>query len=139
MSSHISTSHFVSAFAARSSILRMRHSHQQRVEWTSKLFRKRGAEIGGYGGESVVQPGHSRRSAASEDNVVIRQVRQTTWPEVQRLFNTGLAGFWSMAVYLVVGFAACHITGPSVVMSVVITAITSVLTGRQILTIGAST
>ena len=82
-------------------------------------------------------PGHSasggnRRSAASEDNVVIRQVRQTTWPEVQRLFNTGLAGFWSMAVYLVVGFAACHITGPSVVMSVVITAITSVLTGRQI-------
>ena len=52
MSSHISTSHFVSAFAARSSILRMRHSHQQRLEWTSKLFRKRGAEIA----ESV-QPG----------------------------------------------------------------------------------
>ena len=67
-----------------------------------------------------------------ESDVVIRQVRQTTWPEVQRLFNTGLAGFWSMAVYLVVGFAACHITGPSVVMSVVITAITSVLTGKQI-------
>ena len=35
-----------------------------------------------------------------ESDVVIRQVRQTTWPEVQRLFNTGLAGFWSMAVYL---------------------------------------
>ena len=56
MSSHISTSHFVSAFAARSSILRMRHSHQQRVEWTSKLFRKRGAEISG-GGESVLHSG----------------------------------------------------------------------------------
>ena len=45
MSSHISTSHFVSAFAAHSSILRMRNSHQQLLEWTSKLFRKRGAEI----------------------------------------------------------------------------------------------
>ena len=56
-------------------------------------------------------------------------MRQTTWPEVTRLFNTGLAGFWAMAVFLIVGFSACHITGPSVVMSVVITAITAVLTG----------
>ena len=60
----------------------------------------------------------------------MRQVRQTTWPEVTRLFNTGLAGFWAMAVFLIVGFSACHITGPSVVMSVVITAITAVLTGK---------
>ena len=61
---------------------------------------------------------------------VVRQVRQTTWPEVTRLFNTGLAGFWAMAVFLIVGFSACHITGPSVVMSVVITAVTAVLTGK---------
>ena len=47
-----------------------------------------------------------------------------------RLFNTGLAGFWAMAVFLIVGFSACHITGPSVVMSVVITAVTAVLTGK---------
>lgn len=112
MSSHISTSHFVSAFAARSSILRLRQN-QRRLEWTSKLFRKKGPE-------RVVQ----------EADTEVRQVRQTTWPEVTRLFNTGLAGFWSMAVFLIVGFAACHITGPSVVMSVVITAITSVLTGK---------
>ena len=61
---------------------------------------------------------------------VVRQVRQTTWPEVTRLLSTGMAGYWSMAVFLIVGFSACHITGPSVVMSVVITAITSVLTGK---------
>ena len=62
---------------------------------------------------------------------VVRQVRQTTWPEVTRLFNTGLAGFWAMAVFLIVGFSACHITGPSVVMSVVITSVTAVLTGKR--------
>ena len=61
---------------------------------------------------------------------VVRQVRQTTWPEVTRLFNTGLAGFWAMAVFLIVGFSACHITGPSVVMSVVITSVAAVLTGK---------
>ena len=122
MSSYISTSHFVSAFAARSSILRMRQSHQQRLQWTHKLFRKR-------------QNCHPSNTIPQDpqDGVyepVVRQVRQTTWPEVTRLLSTGMAGYWSMAVFLIVGFSACHITGPSVVMSVVITAITSVLTGK---------
>lgn len=112
MSSHISTSHFVSAFAARARILRVNQSHS---EWSARIFRK--------------SPG-KKLSNSSNDDVIVRQVRQTTWPEVTKLFNTGLAGFWPLAVYLVVGFAACHITGPSVVMSVVITAITSVMTGK---------
>ena len=60
----------------------------------------------------------------------ILQIRQTTWPEVTRLFNAGLGGLWSMGVFLILGYTACHITGPSVVMSVVIAAITAVLTGR---------
>ena len=123
MSSYISTSHFVSAFAARSSILRMRHSHQQRLQWTHKLFRKRPA---GYGPENTTD----NQDTQQGPDVVVRQVRQTTWPEVTRLLSTGLAGYWSMAVFLIVGFSACHITGPSVVMSVVITAISSVLTGK---------
>ena len=120
MSSYISTSHFVSAFAARSSILRMRQSHQQRLQWTHKLFRKRGQN----------HPTNTSTDGAATEPVV-RQVRQTTWPEVTRLLSTGMAGYWSMAVFLIVGFSACHITGPSVVMSVVITAITSVLTGKM--------
>ena len=37
MSSHISTSHFVSAFAACSSILCMQHSQQQRLDVHSSL------------------------------------------------------------------------------------------------------
>ena len=41
MTSRMSTSHFMSAFAARSSLLRMRHSTNSRMEWTSKLFRKK--------------------------------------------------------------------------------------------------
>ena len=36
-----------------------------------------------------------------------------------------------MAVFLIVGFSACHITGPSVVMSVVITSVAAVLTGKR--------
>ena len=42
-SARISTSNFMSAFAARSSILRMRHSNTSNssTEWTAKIFRKK--------------------------------------------------------------------------------------------------
>jgi hypothetical protein len=133
MSAHISTSHFVSAFAARTSILRMRSRRRFEVhDWTSKLFRTHApspqvSEVIGNSSDEITGP-----DGGGAANNVVRQVRQTTWPEVTRLFNAGLAGLWAMAVFLVVGFAACHITGPSVVMSVVIASITSVMTGTSL-------
>ena len=116
----MSTSTFVSSFAARASILRMR-SHNRFPNWSemaTTLFRT--ADV------NAADPEEN----GSSDNVV-RQVRQTTWPEVTRLLNAGLGGHWSMGVFLVLGFTACHITGPSVVMSVVIAAVTAVLTGKE--------
>ncbi len=59
----------------------------------------------------------------------VRQVRQTTWLEVRRLWSAGLAGYWSLAVFLIVGHAACHITGPSVILSVILAAISAALSG----------
>ncbi len=60
----------------------------------------------------------------------VRQVRQTTWLEVRRLWSAGLAGYWSLAVFLIVGHAACHITGPSVILSVILAAISAALSGN---------
>ena len=143
MTSRMSTSHFMSAFAARSSILRMRHSTNSRMEWTSKLFRKKTSSTSEGSKwanklttlyfDNVSSVSHITITVSGGNNpeCVVRQVRQTTWPEVTRLFNTGLAGFWAMAVFLIVGFSACHITGPSVVMSVVITSVAAVLTGKR--------
>ncbi len=61
----------------------------------------------------------------------VEQIRQMTWLEVRRLWSTGLSGFWALSVFLVVGHAACHITGPSVILSVILAAITSALSGRS--------
>ena len=63
----------------------------------------------------------------------VEQIRQMTWLEVRRLWSTGLSGFWSLSVFLVVGHAACHITGPSVILSVILAAITSALSGESLL------
>ena len=60
----------------------------------------------------------------------VQQIRQMTWLEVRRLWSTGLSGYWALAVFLVVGHAACHITGPSVILSVILAAITSALSGK---------
>jgi hypothetical protein len=60
----------------------------------------------------------------------VEQIRQMTWLEVRRLWSTGLSGYWALAVFLVVGHAACHITGPSVILSVILAAITSALSGK---------
>jgi hypothetical protein len=56
-----------------------------------------------------------------------------TWQEVRRLWSKGLSGYWSLAVFLVIGHAACHLTGPSVILSVILAAITSALSGEQML------
>ena len=61
----------------------------------------------------------------------VEQIRQMTWLEVRRLWSTGLSGFWALSVFLVVGHAACHITGPSVILSVILAAITSALSGKS--------
>ncbi len=62
----------------------------------------------------------------------VEQIRQMTWLEVRRLWSTGLSGYWALAVFLVVGHAACHITGPSVILSVILAAITSALSGKTL-------
>ena len=41
-----------------------------------------------------------------------------------------VAGHAAIGVFLVIGHAACHITGPSVVISVVLGAIASVISGK---------
>ena len=63
-------------------------------------------------------------------NQVVQQLRAITWPEITSLVRTGLSGYWSLAIFLVVGHAAAHITGPSIVVSVVIAAFTSMLSGN---------
>ena len=67
-----------------------------------------------------------------EDNIrnrVVQQLRAITWPEITSLVRTGLSGYWSLAIFLIVGHAAAHITGPSIVVSVTIAAFTSMLSG----------
>ena len=63
-------------------------------------------------------------------NRVVQQLRAITWPEITSLVRTGLSGYWSLAIFLIVGHAAAHITGPSIVVSVVIAAFTSMLSGK---------
>ena len=62
-------------------------------------------------------------------NRVVQQLRAITWPEITSLVRTGLSGYWSLAIFLIVGHAAAHITGPSIVVSVIIAAVTSMLSG----------
>ena len=61
---------------------------------------------------------------------IVQQLRAITWPEITNLVRTGLSGYWPLAVFLIVGHAAAHITGPSIVLSVFIAAFTSILSGR---------
>jgi len=65
-------------------------------------------------------------------NCVVQQLRAITWPEITSLVRTGLSGYWSLAIFLIVGHAAAHITGPSIVVSVIIAAFTSMLSGIYI-------
>ena len=65
-------------------------------------------------------------------NRVVQQLRAITWPEITSLVRTGLSGYWSLAIFLIVGHAAAHITGPSIVVSVIIAAFTSMLSGIYI-------
>ena len=62
-------------------------------------------------------------------NRVVQQLRAITWPEITSLVRTGLSGYWPLAIFLIVGHAAAHITGPSIVVSVIIAAFTSMLSG----------
>ena len=64
-------------------------------------------------------------------NRVVQQLRAITWPEITSLVRSGLSGYWSLAIFLIVGHAAAHITGPSIVVSVIIAAISSVLSGKK--------
>ena len=64
-------------------------------------------------------------------NRVVQQLRAITWPEITSLVRSGLSGYWSLAIFLIVGHAAAHITGPSIAVSVVIAAITSTLSGKE--------
>lgn len=80
----------------------------------------------------VQRPNRSSDIGAGQSRCV-RQVRQTTWVEVRRLWSAGLAGYWSLAVFLIVGHAACHITGPSVILSVILAAIVAALSGEALL------
>ena len=75
----------------------------------------------------------NRRGIHHEDDVrsrVVQQLRAITWPEITSLVRSGLSGYWSLAIFLIVGHAAAHITGPSIVVSVFIAAITSTLSGK---------
>ena len=65
-------------------------------------------------------------------NRVVQQLRAITWPEITSLVRSGLSGYWSLAIFLIVGHAAAHITGPSIVVSVVIAATTSTLSGKKL-------
>ena len=65
-------------------------------------------------------------------NRVVQQLRAITWPEITSLVRTGLSGYWSLAIFLIVGHAAAHITGPSIIVSVIIAAFTSMLSGIYI-------
>ena len=65
-------------------------------------------------------------------NRVVQQLRAITWPEITSLVRSGLSGYWSLAIFLIVGHAAAHITGPSIVVSVIIAAFTSMLSGRYV-------
>ena len=85
------------------------------------VFRKRPPSGAWQGGRNM-----------SENVRRVEQIRQTTWLEVRRLFSASLAGHWALAVFLVVGHAACHLTGPSVVLSVFLAAINSALSGKKI-------
>ena len=67
---------------------------------------------------------------AEISNRIVQQLRAITWPEITGLVRTGLSGYWSLAVFLIVGHAAAHISGPSIVLSVFIAAFTSILSGR---------
>ena len=48
-----------------------------------------------------------------------------------RFVGIGLAGYWPLAIFLLVGYAAAHLTGPSVVISILIAAAASSLTSKQ--------
>ena len=75
----------------------------------------------------------NRRGIHHEDDVrsrVVQQLRAITWPEITSLVRSGLSGYWSLAIFLIVGHAAAHITGPSIVVSVFIAAVTSTLSGK---------
>ena len=81
-------------------------------------------------------PNGSTNNGNNEDdemrNRVVQQLRAITWPEITSLVRSGLSGYWSLAIFLIVGHAAAHITGPSIVVSVVIAAITSTLSGKKL-------
>ena len=80
---------------------------------------------------------YSKGNAANDKNTdeehmsnrIVQQLRAITWPEITSLVRTGLSGYWSLAIFLIVGHAAAHITGPSIVISVAIAAFTSMLSG----------
>ena len=48
-----------------------------------------------------------------------------------RFVGIGLAGYWPLAIFLLVGYTAAHLTGPSVVISILIAAAASSLTSKQ--------
>ena len=66
--------------------------------------------------------------------VVLQQQQTITWPEVSRFVGIGLSGYWSLALFLLVGYCACHLTGPSAVVSILIAAAACFLSSKSLQT-----
>ena len=66
---------------------------------------------------NMIRQEHSRRKVS-------------VWAELGRMSQRAWAGNMAVGVFLVVGFAACHETGPSVVAAVIFAGMSALISGN---------
>lgn len=106
--------------AAKAKLQRSHKINRCRDHWTtfwSSIFRKKPLDIPTAG-------------ELDDDGIrVVQQKRAITWPELSSFVSTGLSGYWALSVFLLVGFTAAHLTGPSAVVSILIAGVACFITG----------